>query len=172
MGGLSHHLGLDAMELTSKQLGDAGEEHAATLLRDRGYKVEMLPVNAPTYDLRVSSASGEFHVSVKVSRDKQHVRLGTRSAVLRLIRGNYVFAFMPSAPKAQLSSLDPTQYRLLILPAELVQVDSLQVHDAYWSARGGDTGYSVMVKGYGSHHKAMWPSWLAHENAWHLLPSP
>jgi hypothetical protein len=63
-----------------------------------------------------------------------------------LIRGNYVFAFMPSAPKAQLSSLDPTQYRLLILPAELVQVDSLQVHDAYWSARGGDTGYSVMVK--------------------------
>ncbi len=41
------------MRLTPKELGNLGEDHAAALLLARGYKVEKLPVNTPTYDLRV-----------------------------------------------------------------------------------------------------------------------
>ena len=63
------------MKLTSKQLGDLGEDHAASLLRERGYAVEKLPVNAPTYDLRVIGQDAEFFVSVKVSRTKPHIAL-------------------------------------------------------------------------------------------------
>lgn len=158
-----------AVQLSSKELGDAGEQHALELLSAHGYQVSKLPTNAPTYDLRASRNGKTFLVSVKVARDKQHVRLGTRNAVLRLESGNFVFAFMPRE-KQEITAMEPKQYRLLILPAEMVRDDSLRVHDAYWAARGGDSGYSVMVKGYGSHHRAMWPSWLACADAWHLLP--
>jgi hypothetical protein len=157
------------MRLTPKELGNLGEDRAAALLRARGYEVEKLSVNAPTYDLRVKAKSQEFFVSVKVSREKQHVSIGSRSSVLRLTEGNFVFAFMPNAVP-EITALEPTQYRLLILPAEMVRDESLSVHDAYWAPRGGDAGYRVMVKGYGSHHKSMWPKWLEHAEAWHLLP--
>jgi len=157
------------MKLTSKQLGDLGEDHAASLLRARGYAVEKLPVNASTYDLRVTGKDAEFFVSVKVSRTKQHVSIGSRASVSRLLSGNFVFAFMPrDAP--EITNLDPLQYQLLILPAELVRDDSLRVHDAYWVSKGGDAGYRVMVKGYGSHHKQMWPVWVGYKEAWHQLP--
>jgi|GEM_PF-3211824 len=159
------------MKLTSKQLGDLGENHAADLLRSRGYDVEKLPVNAPTYDLRVTGEDAEFFVSVKVSRTKQHVSIGSRASVSRLSSGNFVLAFMPREVP-EITNLDPLQYRLLILPAELVRDDSLKVHDAYWAPKGGDAGYRVMVKGYGSHHKQMWPVWVGHTEAWHQLPSP
>ena len=159
------------MKLTSKQLGDAGEQHALELLQSRGYEVHKLPTNAPTYDLQVSRGTSTFLVSVKVSRDKQHVRLGARNSVLRLTSGNFVFAFMPSG-KEELASLEPTQYRLLIVPAEVARDDSLSIHDAYWAAKGGGASYSVMVKGYGSHHRIMWPRWLSYAESWHLLPQP
>lgn len=157
------------MRLTSKQLGDAGEEHTLELLRSRGYVANKLPNNAPTYDLTASRNGRTFLISVKVSREKQHVRLGTRNAVLRLVTGNFVFAFMPSRQQ-ELQAFEPTQYRLLILPADIAREDSLSVHDAYWAAKGRKDGYSVMVKGYGSHHRTMWPRWLSYSDAWHLLP--
>lgn len=156
------------MKLSAKQLGDLGEAHAATLLRQRGFKVSQLPANYPTYDLEVTGKGRNFLVSVKVSRKKQHVSIGSRSSVLRLSEGNYVFAFMPDGVP-ELTVLDPSQYRLLILPAERVRDDSLQVHDAYWAAKGGDVGYRVMVKGYGSHHRDMWPQWLQYTDAWELI---
>jgi len=158
------------MRLTPKELGNLGEDHAAALLQARGYEVEKLPVNAPTYDLRVKGKNQEFFVSVKVSREKQHVSIGSRSSVLRLTKGNFVFAFMPNAVP-EITALDPKQYRLLILPAETVRDESLLVHDAYWAEKGGDAGYRVMVKGYGSHHRSIWPTWLEYAEAWHLLPS-
>jgi hypothetical protein len=156
------------MRLSAKQLGDLGEAHAATLLRERGFAVDQLPVNFPTYDLEVTGKGRHFFVSVKVSREKQHVSIGSRSSVLRLSEGNYVFAFMPNGVP-ELTALSPAQYRLLILPAERVRDDSLRVHDAYWAVKGGDTGYRVMVKGYGSHHREMWPQWLRHTDAWQQL---
>ena len=157
------------MKLSSKQLGDAGEQHALELLQSRGYEVLKLPTNAPTYDLQASRGGSTFFISVKVSRDKQHVRLGARASVLRLASGNFVFAFLPSG-KEELVSLEPSKYRLLIIPTEVARDDSLRIHDAYWAAKGGVANYSVMVKGYGSHHRTMWPTWLSYAEAWNLLP--
>lgn len=157
------------MRVSAKDLGSAGERHAAELLSSRGYAVQALPTNAPTYDLHATRNGASFLVSVKVSRDKQHVRLGSRSSVARLTKGNFIFAFLPR-PGFELAALDETEYTLLILPAELAKEDSLRVHDEYWAAKGGGQSYSVMVKGYGRHHKDMWPNWLSYANAWHLLP--
>lgn len=83
------------MRPTSKELGDEGEEHACRLLRQRGYDAELLRMNARTYDIAVTRGEVEFLVSVKVSRKSQHVRLGSRRAVLGLQQGNFVFAYMP-----------------------------------------------------------------------------
>lgn len=157
------------MTAASKALGNAGEAHAQQLLEQRGYVVTSLATNAPTYDLRAKRGDAEFLVSVKVSRSKQHVRLGTRNSALGLVKGNFVFAFLP-LPGQELSSFPAQPYVLLILPAELARDDSLRVHDAYWAAKGNGDRYSVMVKGYGSHHKAMWPTWMSYADAWHLLP--
>lgn len=158
------------MRYTAKELGDAGEDHVVTLLQARGYRAEKLPANSPTYDVRASINGHEFFVSVKVSREKQHVRLGARTAVLRLVEGNFVFAFMPLV-RQEITAFEPEHYQLLILPAALVREDSVPVHDAYWAARGSGTGYSVMVKGYGRNHREIWPRWLQYRDAWRLLPS-
>ncbi len=157
--------------LTPKQLGDAGESHAVELLQQRGYEATKLKTNAPTYDIHATKADKEFYISVKVARDKQHVRLGSRRSVLRLEKGNYIFAFLPAKKGGEITALMPAQYRLLILPAELAHEDSLSIHDPYWDEKAKDkNGFSVMVKGYGSHHKEMWPNWLEYTDAWHLLP--
>src|SRR5215210_7450035 len=122
------------MRLDAKALGDAGEAHSLELLQANGFSASLLPTNAPTYDLRASRPGIEFFVSVKVSREKQHVRLGARSAVDRLGQGNFVFAFMPREG-SELTSFDPANYRLLILAAEVVKADALPIHDAYWAKR-------------------------------------
>lgn len=161
------------MVTAAKKLGDMGESHAIELLAARGYSVNSLPTNTPTYDIKASNGSVEFFVSVKVSGEKQHVRLGSRASVERLAEGNFVFAFLPN-PGNTLDALQPGNYILLILPAVLVREDSLAVHDAYWAdknASGGGREYSVMVKGYGHHHKAIWPKWLSYTDAWGLLPT-
>lgn len=157
--------------LTPRQLGDAGENHAVQLLEAKGYEAIKLEVNAPTYDIRASKNGREFFISVKVARDKQHVRLGSRRSVLGLEKGNFIFAFMPSEKGGEITNLHPDQYRLLILPAEMACKDALSIHDPYWDKKNKDkNGFSVMVKGYGSHHKKMWPRWLEYTEAWHLLP--
>ena len=143
-------------KLTPKQLGDAGENHAVALLEKKGYKAEKLE---------------EFLISVKVARDKQHVRMGSRRSVLRLKKSNFIFAFIPTEKGCEITELKPEQYRLLILPAEFAREDALSIHDPYWDSKSKDkNGFSVMVKGYGSHHKEMWPNWLEYTDAWHLLP--
>ena len=157
------------MTRASKLLGDAGEKHAVDLLNARGYTAHTLPTNYPTYDIEASRNGVAFFVSVKVSRDKQHVRLGSRASVARLADGNFVFAFLPK-PGSEITDLDPTRYTLLILPALLARTDSLRVHDAYWAEKGNAEEYRVMVKGYGSHHKAIWPTWMKHAEAWNQLP--
>lgn len=159
---------ISAMRPSAKQLGDLGEAHAARLLRERGFEVTELEVNAPTYDLEVRRGSRSFFVSVKVSRSKQHVSLGSRKSVSRLTQGNFVFAFIPKAAN-EISEMVPSEYTLLILPADEVREESLRVHDAYWAARGGDKGYRVMVKGYGSHHREIWPRWMRYADAWSQL---
>jgi Holliday junction resolvase len=155
----------------AKQLGDEGERLVVELLRSRGYAAELLPTNYPTYDVVASRGPSMFHVSVKVSREKQHVRLGSRASVMRLSVGNFVFAFLPDGgPEI---SLNPPGYRLLIIPAEVAKADSLANHDAYWDERGGDRdAYSVMIKGYERRpaHRAAWERWQEYRDAWHLLP--
>lgn len=158
------------MRVTAKQLGDDGEQHTCELLREHGYSVELLQVNARTYDVRASSGNTEFLVSVKVSRDKQHVRLGSRRSVLGLEAGNFVFAYLP-LPGSEITSLTGRLYALLILPAAIVRTDSLSIHDAYWIEKNKDPNiFSVMVKGYGRHHREMWPRWLGYRDAWSILP--
>ena len=155
---------------TFKELGDAGEEHAIQLLASHGYSAKKLRVNAPTYDLEVSNGAVTFFVSVKASREKQHVRLGARRSVVNLTQGNFLFAFLPEVG-AELSTFQSSRYSLLILPAEMVKEDGLSVHDPYWLTKGKDPNiFSVMVKGYGSHHRSIWPRWLSFKDAWHLLP--
>lgn len=154
---------------SQKELGDDGEHHTCELLRSRGYDARLLQVNARTYDLHVQKGRQEFLVSVKVARDKQHVRLGSRRSVLGLEAGNFVFAYLPK-PGHSIINLKDSPHTLLILPAEIAQVDALSIHDPYWIEREKDPNiFSVMVKGYGSHHRKMWPRWLEYTNAWHLL---
>ncbi|MBL8226404.1 MAG: hypothetical protein JNM50_13855 [Chromatiales bacterium] len=155
----------------AKQLGDEGEQLAVELLTARGYEAELLPTNHPTYDVVASRGATRFYVSVKVSREKQHVRLGSRASVMRLNAGDFVFAFLPDGG-AEIS-LRPPGYRLLIIPAEVARTDSLANHDAYWDERGGDRdGYSVMIKGYERRpaHRQAWLRWQGYQDAWHLLP--
>ena len=160
------------MPLTDAQLGRHGEEYAAALLRKRGYAVSELPTNFPTYDLKVATATSEFLVSVKVSRTKQHVRLGQRKSVLGLLPGNYVFAFTPE-PDGRIEDLNTTPHKLLILPAEQVRTDSLAIHDFYWAERLKDPNiFSVIVKGYDRYGRPTWSGWQSYRHAWHLLPPP
>lgn len=159
------------MPLTDAQLGKHGEAFACKLLEERGYTVEFLPTNHPTYDLNVRSADQSFLVSVKVSRTKQHVRLGQRQSVLRLCSGNFVFAFVPQLG-GQIDTLDTSPHELLILPAEQVCADSLAIHDSYWAERSKDPNiFSVMVKGYDRYGRPTWSKWQQYSRAWHLLPS-
>lgn len=155
---------------TSKELGDDGEAHACELLRARGFTANLLHVNAKTYDIKAIRGHAHFMVSVKVSREKQHVRLGARRSVLGLSHGNFVFAFIP-VPGGAIQTLATSPYVLLIIPAEVACEDALSIHDRYWNNKSKDPNvFSVMVKGYGSHHRAMWPRWLSYRDAWHLLP--
>ena len=158
------------MRLSSKELGNHGEDHTRRLLDLKGYTATLLRVNAPTYDLEVTRGTERFLVSVKVSREKQHVRLGARRSVLGLIKGNFVFAYVPVL-KQSIENLQSSPHTLLILPAEVAREDSLSIHDPYWIEKNKDPNvFSVMVKGYGSHHCTMWPQWLSYKEAWHLLP--
>lgn len=158
------------MPPTSKELGDAGEIYACELLHAHGYIANLLPVNAKTYDIHVDHYGREFLVSVKVSRDKQHVRLGARKSVRGLVPGNFVFAFMPTVGGC-IRDLKKDPYTLLIIPADVARSDALSIHDPYWLEKDKDPNtFSVMVKGYGSHHRDLWPRWLQFKDAWHFLP--
>jgi len=157
------------MDLSSLDLGRAGEDFTVALLGSKGFVASKLRVNAPTYDLEVVRGSSRFFVSVKVSREKQHVRLGSRRSVLNLTQGNFVFAYMPPVG-ARIDGF-PSPYVLLILPAEIARDEALSIHDRYWINKSKDPNtFSVMVKGYGSHHREMWPRWLSYQEAWGLLP--
>ena len=156
---------------TSKQLGDHGEDFAISLLRSRGYTAEKLAVNAPTYDIKASNGHATFFVSVKVSRTKQHVRLGTRRSVEGLTPNNFVFAFTPSG--GEIESLETSPYELLILPADVVRNDSLTIHDDYWLSRSKDPNiFSVIVKAYDKYGKPTWQRWQHYKEAWGTLPPP
>ncbi len=156
---------------SSKELGDDGEKHTCDLLKARGYDARLLQVNARTYDVEATKGSQRFLVSVKVARDKQHVRLGSRRSVLGLEAGNFVFAYLPKVGSA-ISTLRDSPHTLLIIPANVARTDALSIHDSYWIAKGKDPNiFSVMVKGYGSHHRAMWPKWLKYSEAWQSLPA-
>ena len=157
------------MSISSKALGDAGETYACHLLATHGFQATKLHVNAKTYDVEARQGSRVFLISVKVAREKQHVRLGSRRSVTALDDGNFVFAFMPVG-KEPIEDFQTSPHKLLILPASVAREDSLCVHDSYWMAKARDPNiFSVMVKGYGSHHKSMWPRWLEYQDAWHLL---
>jgi hypothetical protein len=153
----------------SKKLGDEGEEFTVELLRQRGYVATKLRTNYPTYDIHVQAAAYNFYISVKVSRSRQHVRLGCRRSVDRLTPGNFVFAFLPLAP-AEID-LSAGRYQLLILPAGKVRAGALRVYDQYWAEKGKGNGYSVIIKGYDSRQSKIWNRWLSYTNAWTQLPS-
>lgn len=153
---------------SSKQLGDLGENLVRDLLISRGYEATLLPKNYPTYDVRVLGQK-EFLVSVKVARDRQHLRLGSRRSVARLEAGNFLFALLPRDGD-RVVDLDTGAYKLLILPAGEVRDHALRVHDEYWSSRGVDDGYSVMVKAYDQQHEDLWVRWSACADAWQQLP--
>lgn len=158
------------MKLTHKQLGDDAEDHTCRLLEAKGYATTKLPVNHPTYDIVATRSDSRFLVSVKVSRQKQHVRLGARKSVLALDIGNFVFAYV-AEPGREIETLGSSTHSLLILPAEQVRVDSLAIHDAYWLARDRDPSiFSVIVKAYDRYGCPVWSSWQTYREAWHLLP--
>ena len=158
--------------LSDSELGKHGEEFTARLLQAQGYGVEFLSTNAPTYDLKFSTGSESFLVSVKVSRTKQHVRLGQRKSVLGLIDKNFVFAYSPkSADEIQNLNLSP--YQLLIIPGEIARTDSLLIHDAYWAERSRDPNiFSVIVKAYDRYGRSTWQNWQQYNSAFNLLPAP
>jgi hypothetical protein len=159
------------MTRANKELGDRGEAFAAELLAARGYTVTMLPTNFPTYDLEVSRGATTFLVSVKASRDREHVRLGTRASVERLEEGNFVMALLPKT-KAKIFLADDG-YRLLVIPAKVAREDALHVHDTYCAMKGHDKGYSIMVKGYSrrQQQREVWARWKQYEDGWDFLPS-
>ena len=158
--------------LSDSELGKHGEDFAARLLQAKGYRVEFLPPNFPTYDLKVNSGASSFLVSVKVSRTKQHVRLGQRKSVLGLVDGNFVFAFCPKIA-GEIETLDLSPHDLLIIPAEEARTGSLKIHDAYWAERSRDPDiFSVIVKNYDLYGRATWQSWQKFNSAFHSLPNP
>ena len=159
-----------AVLIPPHKLGDVGENLVLALLRARGYTGSLLPRNYPTYDIKVAMPDWEFSVSVKTSRTRQHVRLGTRDSVERLSAGNFVFALLRAG--GDQIAFSENHYKLLILPAEMVKRDSLTIHDTYWAERESDREYSVMVKGYDSSHKQTWARWNEYSDAWHQMPSP
>ena len=156
----------------SKDLGNRAESVAQLLLRERGYSADLHRINNPVYDL-VVDASTRFNVSVKASRTRQHVRLGSLRSVEQLSDGNFVFAFMPSLGRKEIS-LSNGGYRLFIIPAAIARDDGIAVRDSYLKHRGLDQSYSysLMVKGYSkrSHQVQVWSRWAQYEGAWHLLP--
>jgi hypothetical protein len=55
--------------------------------------------------------------------------------------------------KSKIQTLAVSPYTLLIIPAEVARDDALSIHDPYWMEKSRDPNiFSVMVKGYGSHH--------------------
>lgn len=158
----------------SKDLGDHAESVAQLLLHERGYNADLHRINNPVYDLAVD-ASTPFNVSVKASRTQQHVRLGSLRSVRQLQPGNFIFAFMPSLERKEIS-LSAGGYRLFIIPAEIARDDGIAVRNSYLEHRGLDQSYSysLMVKGYAKreHQVQVWSQWLQYEDAWHVLPKP
>ena len=158
----------------SRDLGDHAESVAQLLLHHHGYNANLHPVNNPVYDLLVDGTP-QFNVSVKASRTQQHVRLGSLRSVAQLQAGNFVFAFMPTLGQKEISLTD-SDYRLLIIPAEVARDDAIAVRNSYLEHRGLDQSYnySLMVKSYArrEHQVQVWAKWAQFENAWHLLPKP
>jgi hypothetical protein len=158
--------------LSDSELGKHGEEFTAQLLEAQGYGVEFLSRNSPTYDLKVSIGTESFLISVKVSRTKQHVRLGQRKSVLGLTNKNFVFAYAPRNV-GEIQNLNLSPYQLLIIPGEVARIDSLQIHDAYWAERSKDPNiFSVIVKAYDRYGRPAWQNWQKYDSAFNLLPSP
>ena len=157
---------------SDSELGQHGEEFTAQLLETQGYGVEFLPRNSPTYDLKVSTGTESFFVSVKVSRTKQHIRLGQRKSVLGLIEKNFVFAYSPNNV-SEIQNLSSSPYHLLIIPGEIARTDSLLIHDAYWAERSKDPNiFSVIVKAYDRYGRTTWQNWQQYSSAFALLPKP
>ena len=158
----------------SKDLGDHAESTAQLLLHNRGYNADLLRINSPVYDLVVDAAI-PFNVSVKASRTRQHVRLGSLRSVARLSAGNFVFAFLPLIGQREIA-LAEGRYRLFIIPADVARDDGIATRQSYLQLRGLDEAYSysLMVKGYSKreHQVQVWSRWAQYEDAWHLLPAP
>ena len=93
---------MESVVTKGRMLGDAAELFAKALLEDRGYTAQLLQNNYPTYDIEVYG-SCRFLISVKASRSKQHVRLGTRASAGRLGPDGFVFAFMPLLGRSDLA---------------------------------------------------------------------
>ena len=160
----------------NKRIGDAGEILAAKLLRDKGYAVELIGGNYPVVDLIVHGQS-DFRVSVKTSNKKHHVRLGRDTSLEQIRDDDFVFAFLPIEPDQEIG-FSGGEYRLLIMPGQMVREDALAVHHAYLASkstsgvsRTGSAG--VMVKGYSNKpiHVQTWVKWMAFEDRWELLPA-
>lgn len=162
-------------ERLNKVLGDQGEAFAARLLRARGYKVREIGGNYPVIDLEVSG-SEDFRVSVKTSRSKRHVRLGSESSVSQLLDTDFVFAFMPKAADHELE-LEDGQYDLWIVPGAIARKDALWVHRTYLEessaagkARSGTAG--ILVKSYSRRppQREVWGRWECYLEKWSGLP--
>ena len=158
--------------IASKVLGNDGEQYALELLEAHGYTARLLRNNYQTYDIEVVGPR-PFLVSVKASKDKQHVRLGAHNSVERLSAGNFVFAFMPTTNSKQIE-FRPGGYRLLIVPAEIARKDALAIMRAYREEHPSASSFSYILKGYSKRrqHPEVWARWAAFEDAWDLLAQP
>lgn len=164
----------DALLARTTELGNLGEDFVDRLLAGRGYSTTRLGGRFETYDIQVISTDGPFMVSVKTSRNKQHVRLGSEKSVARLAAPHFVIAVLPLDDDGDVA-LESGKCRVLIIPAEVAKADGLRVTESYFAEDSTRKRWeTVMVKGYSRRpiQEETWERWLSdYTDAWHLLPS-
>lgn len=156
------------------ELGNRGEDFVNGFLARRGYSTTRLGGRFATYDIQVNSTDRPFMVSVKTSRNRQHVRLGSEKSVTRLSAPHFVIAVMPLDAEGDVV-LESGKCRVLVIPAEVAKADGLRVTETYFAEDSTRKRWeTVIVKGYSRRpiQEETWERWLSnYSDAWHLLPS-
>ena len=139
-----------------------------------------IPLGVTSFGSSTDLLTRYLATSNGVALDKvQTVPVGAGNTFIAALQQDKIFAGMTT---------DPTISRLLKTGEATVLVDMRTVEatqkslgvlypasclymQTSWIEKNKDPNvFSVIVKGYGSHHRTMWPQWLSYKEAWHLLP--
>lgn len=162
---------------TTGEIGSAWERWVCQQLEARGYGAALHRVNNPTVDIRVTTRTTSFDISVKAGTGVEQIRLGWPESIARLGDQDFVFAILPVAKGAQLS-FSPGGQRLWIIPGVIARTEGPQPHFDYLSKPGRNgqprkASFNVVLKKRGTSplHADIWARWEAeYQDAWHLLP--